>query len=233
MPSGSWIHISVKPQGSVVGPRPIGTAAAASRACSAWTSRTGSRSSPSARAGRPRARRSRASPGRGSTPPRDHPAGRTPCRWPGPGIRDGSRGCSRGVSLHHFAKYPSVEQNASTSSLPSQSMSCEMFYGHPTERFSFGAGHWVAGQAWSVACGVCGRFILRSGGLGCPASDRCRWLGARSPGGCGMAVSASVTDVVRCVLAGGVVACHGEQHRAKCLRAPLLATTVSGRTIPA
>src|SRR4249920_1917699 len=40
MPSGSWIHISVKPQGSVAGPRTIGTPAAASRACSAWTSRT-------------------------------------------------------------------------------------------------------------------------------------------------------------------------------------------------
>ena len=40
MPSGSWIHISVKPQGSVAGPRMMGTAAAASRACSAWTSRT-------------------------------------------------------------------------------------------------------------------------------------------------------------------------------------------------
>ena len=40
MPSGSWIHISVKPQGSVAGPRMIGTPAAASRACSARTSRT-------------------------------------------------------------------------------------------------------------------------------------------------------------------------------------------------
>jgi hypothetical protein len=35
MPSGSWIHISVKPQGSSAGPRMIGTAAAASRACAA------------------------------------------------------------------------------------------------------------------------------------------------------------------------------------------------------
>jgi hypothetical protein len=40
MPSGSWIHISVKPQGSVAGPRMVGTSAAASRACPAWTSRT-------------------------------------------------------------------------------------------------------------------------------------------------------------------------------------------------
>ena len=38
MPSGSWIHISVKPQGSVAGPRMMGTPAAASRACPAWTS---------------------------------------------------------------------------------------------------------------------------------------------------------------------------------------------------
>jgi hypothetical protein len=37
---GSWIHISVKPQGSVAGSRVMGTAAAASRACPAWTSRT-------------------------------------------------------------------------------------------------------------------------------------------------------------------------------------------------
>jgi len=61
----------------------------------------------------------------------------------------------------------------------------------------------VAGRAWSVACGVCARFTLRSGGLGCPASDRCPWLGARSPGGYGMAGLASVTGVVRSVLAGG------------------------------
>jgi hypothetical protein len=40
MPSGSWIHISIKPHGSVTGPRMMGTPAAASRACSAWTSRT-------------------------------------------------------------------------------------------------------------------------------------------------------------------------------------------------
>jgi hypothetical protein len=40
MPSGSWIHISVKPQGSVAGSRMMGTPAAPSRACSAWTSRT-------------------------------------------------------------------------------------------------------------------------------------------------------------------------------------------------
>ena len=40
MPSGSEIHISIKPHGSVTGPRMMGTPAAASRACSAWTSRT-------------------------------------------------------------------------------------------------------------------------------------------------------------------------------------------------
>ena len=61
----------------------------------------------------------------------------------------------------------------------------------------------VAGQAWTVACGVCARFILRSRGLGCPASDRCPRLGARSPGGYGMAGLASVTDVVCSVPAGG------------------------------
>jgi len=38
MPSGSWIDISVKPQGSVAGSRVMGTPAAASRACPAWTS---------------------------------------------------------------------------------------------------------------------------------------------------------------------------------------------------
>ena len=40
MPSGSSIHISIKPQGSVAGSRITGTPAAASRACSARTSRT-------------------------------------------------------------------------------------------------------------------------------------------------------------------------------------------------
>jgi len=61
----------------------------------------------------------------------------------------------------------------------------------------------VEGQAWSVVCGVCARFILRSRGLGCPVSDRCPRLGARSPGGYGMAGLASVTDAVGSVLAGG------------------------------
>src|SRR5215470_12402854 len=61
----------------------------------------------------------------------------------------------------------------------------------------------VAGQAWSLACEVCARFILRSRGLGCPASDRCPRLGARSPVGYGMAGLAFVTEVVRSVLAGG------------------------------
>jgi hypothetical protein len=40
MPSGSSIHISVKPQGSAAGSRMTGTPAAASRACSARTFRT-------------------------------------------------------------------------------------------------------------------------------------------------------------------------------------------------
>ena len=35
MPSGSWIHISIKPHGSATGPRMMGTPAAASRACAA------------------------------------------------------------------------------------------------------------------------------------------------------------------------------------------------------
>jgi hypothetical protein len=37
---GARIHISIKPHGSVAGPRTMGTPAAASRACSAYTSRT-------------------------------------------------------------------------------------------------------------------------------------------------------------------------------------------------
>ena len=40
MPSGSSIHISTSPQGSVTGSRMTGTPAIASRACSARTSRT-------------------------------------------------------------------------------------------------------------------------------------------------------------------------------------------------
>ena len=40
MPSGSSIHISISPQGSVTGSWMMRTAAAASRACSAWISRT-------------------------------------------------------------------------------------------------------------------------------------------------------------------------------------------------
>ena len=40
MPSGSSIHISISPHGSVAGSRMMGTVAAASWACSARTSRT-------------------------------------------------------------------------------------------------------------------------------------------------------------------------------------------------
>ena len=40
MPSGSSIHISIKPHGSVAGSRMMGTPATASRACSARTSLT-------------------------------------------------------------------------------------------------------------------------------------------------------------------------------------------------
>ena len=83
MPLGSSIHISISPQDSVAGSRMTGTPAAASRPCSARTPVPGSRSSPSARAGRPRARRPRAIPGRGRRPPRDCRAGRTPGRRPG------------------------------------------------------------------------------------------------------------------------------------------------------
>jgi hypothetical protein len=131
MPSRSWIHISVKPQGSVAGPRAMGTAAAASRACSAWTSRTGSRSSPSAgRAGRVPGDLGQARAGE-----EHHPGiirrAELPVDGQAQASATGSRGCSRGVSVHHCAKCSSVEQNTSTSSLPSQSKSREMFYGHP------------------------------------------------------------------------------------------------------
>ena len=93
MPSGSWIHISVKPQGSVAGSRMMGTPAAASRACPAWTSRTWIQIITECPGGRPCARRPRAIPGRGRTPPRDRREGRTPGRWPGPVRRGRSGGC--------------------------------------------------------------------------------------------------------------------------------------------
>jgi hypothetical protein len=53
----------------------------------------GSRSSPRVREGRPCARRPRAIPGRGRTPLRDRPEGRTPGSWPGPVRRGSSGGC--------------------------------------------------------------------------------------------------------------------------------------------
>ena len=56
----------------------------------------GSRSSPSARQDRPRVRRPRVIPGRGRTPPRDHPGDRTPGRRPSPGRRGRSGGCCPG-----------------------------------------------------------------------------------------------------------------------------------------
>jgi hypothetical protein len=56
----------------------------------------GSRSSPSARQDRPRARRPQGIPGRGRTPPRDHLGDRTPGRRPGPGRRGRSEGCGPG-----------------------------------------------------------------------------------------------------------------------------------------
>ena len=96
MPSGSSIHILIKPQGSVAGSRMMGTAAAASRAARRGHPVPGSRSSPRARAGRPRARRPRAIPGRRRTPLRDLLGGRTPGRLPGPVCRGRSGGSGPG-----------------------------------------------------------------------------------------------------------------------------------------
>jgi hypothetical protein len=93
MPSGSWIHISVKPQGSVAGPRRMGTAAAASRACSAWTSRTWIQII-TERPGRPAVRPE--TPGQARAEEEHHPGivrGRTRGRWPGPVRRGRSGGC--------------------------------------------------------------------------------------------------------------------------------------------
>ena len=56
----------------------------------------GSRSSPTARAGRPRARRPQVAPARGRTPARDRPVARTPGRWPGRAGHGRSAGCGPG-----------------------------------------------------------------------------------------------------------------------------------------
>ena len=77
------------PARSGLRPRPAGHAQREHRG-------PGSRSSPSARADRPRARRPRAIPGRGRTPGRDHPAARTPGRWPGRADHCRSGGCGPG-----------------------------------------------------------------------------------------------------------------------------------------
>src|SRR5206468_7980577 len=73
-----------RPQGSVTGSRMTVTPAAASRACSARTSRTWIQIITEPRPGRARARRPRGIPAQGRRPPRDRPAGRTHGRRPGP-----------------------------------------------------------------------------------------------------------------------------------------------------
>ena len=98
MPSRSWIHISVRPQGFAAGSRMTGTPAAASRACPVRTFRTRIQIITGHSAGRARhcARIPRAVPGRGRTPRRDPPGGRTPSRWPGRVHRGRSNGCGPG-----------------------------------------------------------------------------------------------------------------------------------------
>ena len=96
MPSGSSIHISVRPQGSAAGSRMTGTPVAASRACSARTSRTWIQII-TERPGWPSAcPETSSNPGRGRTPPRDRRGARTPGRWPSPARRGRSGGCSPG-----------------------------------------------------------------------------------------------------------------------------------------
>jgi hypothetical protein len=82
MPSGSSIHISTSPQGSVTGSRMTGTPAVASRACSSRTFRTCIQII-SERPGTPDASQ-------------DGPEGRTPGRRPGPGRRGRSGGFGPG-----------------------------------------------------------------------------------------------------------------------------------------
>jgi hypothetical protein len=83
-----WAGFQVRSD-TAIRPRPAGRARREHRG-------PGSRSSPRTRAGRPRARRPRAAPGRGRTPARDHPAGRTPGIWPGPAGHGRSGGCGPG-----------------------------------------------------------------------------------------------------------------------------------------
>ncbi len=85
-----------QPHGSVAGPRRTRTPAAASRSCSACTSRTWSQiitESPGEPAGR---RTPPAIPGRERTPPRDQPERRTPGRSPNPAHRGRNGGFGRG-----------------------------------------------------------------------------------------------------------------------------------------
>jgi hypothetical protein len=93
---GSWIHISVKPHDSVAAPDDGDSSRRQPGVLGADIPYLDSRSSPSAPQGRPCAQRPRAIPGRGRTPPRDRPQGRTPGRWPGPGRRGRSGGCGPG-----------------------------------------------------------------------------------------------------------------------------------------
>jgi len=96
MPSGSEIHISVKPHGPVTGPEMMGTPAAASRACSAWTSRTCIQIITDCPAGPGLDPETSSKPGprKNTTPGR--PQGRTRGRWPGPVRRGRSGGCGPG-----------------------------------------------------------------------------------------------------------------------------------------
>ena len=91
MPSGSWIHISIKPHGSVTGRRMMGTTAAASRACSAWTSRTCIQIITDCPAGPGLWPETSSKPGPRKNTTRDRPEGRTRGRWPGP-VRRGRSG---------------------------------------------------------------------------------------------------------------------------------------------
>ena len=94
MPSGSWIHISVGPQGSVAGSRVMVTAAAASQACSAWTSRAWIQIITDCPGGSAVCPDPSSNPGpRKNTTPGIVRGGRTRGRWPGPIHRGRSGGC--------------------------------------------------------------------------------------------------------------------------------------------
>jgi hypothetical protein len=96
MPSGSSIHISIKPQGSVAGSRMMRTPAAASRACSAWTFRTWIQIITERPGGPAACPETSSNPWPRKKPLRDLLEGRTPGRRPGPGRRGRSGGCGPG-----------------------------------------------------------------------------------------------------------------------------------------